>query len=266
MCRWILVTVIFSTSCGFQSQVNPEQADAAIIADGPPQPDGAMSTSDNVAHVGSGDEYTGVGDLTIAAPITIDTGRMSFGMSLPPGVTFTPAKQDGGGPDLAILHVHRLNVHATVRVIGSRPLIAIADSLELTETINVPTPSSSCDTLAPPAPGLGSGSIELYARTRISISGYINTNTGGTGGPGGPGGPGGGGLGGGGEPRVGGCQGDSLGTIVLQSPSIENSGRLSAQSGGDAGANGGGPGQILMLYKTRVLPGVTTPTAITQLY
>lgn len=255
MCRWIPVTVTVTviTACGFQSGVSPEQGDAAIAADG------VMNTNDNVVHVGSGDEYTGMGDLTIAAPITIDSGRMAFGMLLPPGVTFTPAKQDGGGPDLAILHVRKLDMHATVRVVGPRPLVVIADSFELTETINVP---ASCNTPATPAPGLGSGAIELYARTRILISGYINTNADGPGGPGGPGG----GIGGDGGDGGDGCQGDSLGTITLQSPSIENSGRLSTNGGGGARADGGNPGPILMLYKTRVLPGTTTPTAITQLY
>lgn len=256
MCRWIPVTVTVITACGFQSQVSPDQGDAAIAADGPDGPDGVMNTNDNIVHVGSGDEYTGMGDLTIAAPITIDSGRMSFGMVLPPGVTFTPAKQDGGGPDLAILHVRKLAVRATVRVVGPRPLVVIADSLEDTETIDVTT--SPCNTPASPAPGLGSGAIELYARTRISISGYINTNTGGSGGTGSDG------LGG------GGCQTDSLAgsdsTIILQSPSIENSGRLSTSGGGGASVDGRGPGPILMLYKTRVLPGATTPTAITQRY
>jgi len=96
-----------------------------------------MSTGDDVVHVGSTDEYTGTDDLTIAASITIDTDKMMFGMPLPPGVTFGAAKQDGGGPDLAILHVRALAVHATVQALGSRPLVVIADSIELTETIDV---------------------------------------------------------------------------------------------------------------------------------
>jgi len=267
MCRWIAGIVTLITACGFQSQASPGQADAAITADGPPLPDAAPGTSSDIVHVLSGDAYTGTGDLTISAPITVDTGRMSFGMLLP-GVTFTPAKQDGGGLDLAILHVRKLDVHATVRVVGSRPLVVIADSFELTQTINVTPP---CNAPPSPASGVGSGAIEIYARTRISISGYINTGViSGTGGTGGTGGLGGGGWPGGGSPGGDGCTEDALagsdGTIILQSPSIENSGRLSASGGDGASANGGSLGQILMLYKTRVSAGVTTPTATTMKY
>lgn len=87
--------------------------------------------------MGPADEYTGVDDLTIAAPITIDTGKMSFGMALPPGATFVAATQDGGGPELAILHVRALVVHADVRAFGARPLVVLADSLDVDHMIDV---------------------------------------------------------------------------------------------------------------------------------
>jgi hypothetical protein len=402
MCRWTLAAVLTVTACGFQSPASTLQGDASVSVDGSPRPDGAVSTSDDVVHVATTDEYTGTDDLTISAPITIDTQAMAFGMPLPPGATFTPAKQDGGGPDLAILHVRKLAVHATVRALGSRPLVVIADSIELTETIDVTahhsqpgpgalspgpgaghdgqhvdpdtdsgggggshgsvgaaggstdctaclgqrldgggagglynlgiallvggSPGGSAHAAAPTScnassPGAGGGAIELYARTQISLSGYINA---------------GGGGGAGGTTcltsSLGGAGGGAGGAIVLQAPSIENSGRLSANGGGggagasggadavvgegqdgndgalgtavatggaasgpygahggngaaaataatpgatgtttsiatgNAGGGGGGTGQILMLYKTRVAAGVTSPTAITQPY
>jgi len=398
MYTWILAAFVLS-GCGFQATVSSDQGDASTTFDGPPRPDGAMSTGDDVVHVRTEDEYTGIDDLTITAPITIDTDRMLFGMSLPPGATFGAAKQDGAGPELAILHVRKLDVRATIRGLGSRPLVVIADSIELTETIDVtahhdqpgpgalssgagpgqpgqhvapdtdsgggggghgtpggPGGSTGCTTCldqrldggrggAPynpeiatlvggspggradlpaltscntPASGAGGGAIELYARTRILISGYINA---------------GGGGGRGGDDCLGnglaGSGGGAGGAIVLQSPSIENSGRLSANGGGggagagggtsdveanvgdgndgalgttvaaggaasgtsgarggdgavaaagaaggkttsftsgNAGGGGGGVGQILMLYKTRVAAGVTSPTATTKLY
>jgi hypothetical protein len=288
MARSIAAGALLLGACGFQSVATsgapgaPEAEDAGIngTSAGPP---------DDVLYVGSADEYTGTGDLTIDAPITIDTGAMSFGMALPPGVTFAAAKQDGGGSDLAILHVHALAVHADIRAFGARPLVLLSDSLELTKTIDVSAHSvAGPGALAAPAPGgdsghslaggapgkptalliscqvappgAGGGALELYARTRISISGIIDAG----------GGTGGSGL----------CQGvlatnpgGSGGIIVLQSPVVDNAGRLSANGGGAGGGiggiGGGGPtvdGQILMYYKTKVAPGVTTPTALIQVY
>jgi hypothetical protein len=266
MCRWIAVIVLALTACGFESSPLPSLDDASP---GPTQPDDPVGTADDVVYVGTQDEYVGTDDLTIATPLMIDTGTLNFGMPLPPGATFVSAKQDGGGPDLAILHVHKLDVRATIQVFGPRPFVVIADSIELPQTINViarKDPSSALPSartravaatgtpcLAPP-PDAGGGAIELYARTRILISGYLTV--GGTTG---------------GDDRFAGdaCPinglGGASGVIVLQSPSIENSGRLSATGSGDSAA-GGGPGQILLLYKTRVASGVTAPTAITRQY
>jgi hypothetical protein len=251
-----------------------------------------MATED-IPHVSTGDEYTGVEDLTIALPITIDTGAMSFGMPLPPGVTFAAAKQDGGGPDLAILHARTLAVHADVHASGSRPLVLIADSFELTQTIDIaahqdkpgpggraPVGPDAGTTLAggaagraptsplvlcnAGAPGGGGGAVEIYARTRIEISGIINA------------------AGGAGVAGIA-CLGSVLapnpggagGMIVLQSPIVDNAGRLLA-SGGASGAlvtsdpeiGGGGAsdGEILLLYRTKVAAGSTTPTATLQPY
>jgi hypothetical protein len=59
----------------------------------------------------------------------------------------------------------------------------------------------------------------------------------------------------------------------LQSPVVDNAGRLSA-NGGSAGGGIGGiggiggavAGQILMFYKIKIAAGATTPTALTQMY
>jgi hypothetical protein len=316
MRSWIPALLLLPVgACAFQSQVNAGDdagVDAVIIVpDAPPRPDGAANTMDDVVHVGRDDEYFGTADLTISAPLTIDTTRMSFGMALPAGVTFGIAPQDGKGPELAILHVRNLTVGAAVRASGSRPLVVIADAIDIMQTIDVaghhgepgagaqattepgsaglhagtyndsgggggghgtagatggPTackdcpnkrldgggagpasnpqvamlvggapggrtysPLSACHTQVP---GAGGGAIELYARTRIEISGNINAG-------------GGGGLGGQqcNQPYnwLAGHGGGAGGTIVLQAPTIENTGRLSANGGG-GGAGGGSVG------------------------
>jgi hypothetical protein len=287
MTSWIFAGALVMGGCGFQADFIPQDGGIA----GPSRPPGAPGTGEDVLHVGPADEYIGIDDLTIAAPITIDTGAMSFGMALPPGVTFAAASQDGSGPELAILHVRALTVHADVRAFGARPLVVLASSFDLDHMIDVSAhdneggpgalsaqaPQTSGDgrahvlaggapgtaspsllscSIAPP--GAGGGAIEVYAHVKISISGYINAG-GGTGG-------------------TGICLGiviapnpdGSGGTIVLQSPVVENSGRLSASGGGGglaSGAVGGGSdGQILMLYRTKVAAGNTTPKAITQPY
>jgi hypothetical protein len=52
-------------------------------------------------------------------------------MALPAGVTFAAAQQDGGGPELAILHTQAFTVQAGIRVVGSRPFVVIATSIGL---------------------------------------------------------------------------------------------------------------------------------------
>ena len=264
-------------ACGFQAV--PSGGVATEVDGGPGSQE---SIGDDVVHVGPADEYTGTADLTIDQPITIDTGAMTFGMALPAGATFAAATQDGGGPELAVLHVRGLAVHANVRAFGARPLVVLADSFELTRMIDVsahdqvggpgaqsapisgggqvliggapgepPIATVLCD-VAPP--GGGGGALELYARTRISISGIIDA--------------------GGGMPGATSCTGiviapspfGSGGTIVLQAPVVENSGRLTANDGRAAAGAPGGGGQILMLYKTKIAAGVTSPVAHTQQY
>jgi hypothetical protein len=103
MARLIVAGALFFGACSFQAVATPgtpgapgspgsEDAGATGTSGGPP---------DDVVYVGSADEYTGTGDLTIDAPITIDTGAMSFGMTLPPGVTITRSPTISGAPDIA---------------------------------------------------------------------------------------------------------------------------------------------------------------------
>jgi len=238
MVRWIAVGAVLAGACGFQAV--EIHVDSGIGS----EPVGPGS-SDDVVHVGAADEYLGTGDLTIDAALAIDTGVMSLGMALPSGTTFAAASQDGGGPELAILHVRALAIHADVRVLGPRPLVLLADSFELTHTIDASAhdkmsaqarSASSCQ-LGPP--GGGGGALEIYARTRISISGYINAGD---------------------AIRRGAiCPGiaapfGSGDTIVLQSPVVDNSGRLTAD------------GEIVVFYRTKVSAGATDPAASLQQY
>lgn len=101
--------------------------------------------------------------------------------------------------------------------------------------------------------GAGGGAIELYARTRIEISGAVNAG-------------GGGGLGGQqcNQPYnwLAGHGGGAGGAIVLQAPTIENTGRLSANGGGGGAGAGsvgnGGAGEDGALGTTPAKGGATS--------
>ena len=309
MDRWLPTVALLAGACGFKATVTPngQVADAAI--DGPPL------VVDGVAHVATADEAVGDADLTISSAISIDTDALTLGITLPAGVTFAMAPQDGGGPDLAILHVRTLDVEAPVTAHGSRPLVVIADTILVSKDIDVGAhlgaagpgaqtsgpgvgglgvhvapytdsggggggyssaggvggdvtcvgtgcpasgvvsggaagagyngsaamliggssggrpfePSSSACIRAP---GGGGGAIELYARTRISVAANINAGGGG----------GAGGIGtissSCGNNYLAGYGGGSGGAIVLQSPVIDISGRVSANGGGGGGGGG----------------------------
>ncbi len=86
---------------------------------------------DDVAHVPDDGEFAGTGDLTLSSSARIDTSSLTIDDAPPAaGILFDVWRQDGGGPDLAVLHVRRLDVvaGARVRVTGRRPLVVIAGS------------------------------------------------------------------------------------------------------------------------------------------
>jgi hypothetical protein len=251
MVRWLLAGA-FLGACGFQAV--PEPGDNAPE---PLPPEEAPVTGDDIVNIATADEMIGIGDLTIAAPITIDTGTadpatLAFGMALPPGLTFTVAKLNGTGPELAVLRAHALAVQAHVQVIGSRPLVVLANTFDLSDAIDVTAHAN------PAGSGVLSshsgGAIEIYARTQIAISGNLTAGTTGQGVALGP-------------PR-----GGASGAIILQSPALHNAGHLSANGGdqpgelAEFGGGGGNNGQIVLLYRTTIAIGATNPLAIPQIY
>ena len=131
---FLLVTV---AGCAFQpsgatedaaSDDAPDPIDAAVDA---PAIDAAPH---DITHVAVADETLGTGDLVFSANATIDTGTLALtGATLPAGTELVAVAQDGGGPELAILRVHMLTIDAgvTVRAVGSRPLVVMAETVQL---------------------------------------------------------------------------------------------------------------------------------------
>ncbi|MCX5742846.1 MAG: hypothetical protein NT062_10155, partial [Proteobacteria bacterium] len=99
-------------------------ADASIDAAPPPL---------DVVHVPAGIDaaFAGTASVTIVNA-TIDTrgaGMMPLSsFTLPTGARLLVTPQDGGGPELAILEVGALAITGTLRVIGTRPLVIVADT------------------------------------------------------------------------------------------------------------------------------------------
>jgi hypothetical protein len=109
---------------------DPVPVDARVDATVDARPDaGPPPIADDVAHVPDDGEFAGTADLALATALRIDTTALTIDDAAPPaGVVFDVWPQDGGGPELAVLHVRRLDVAATgrVRVTGRRPLVVIA--------------------------------------------------------------------------------------------------------------------------------------------
>jgi hypothetical protein len=102
------------------------RADAAVDArpDAPPP-----VITDDIAHVPEDGETAGTADLALSGSLRIDTTALTIDDAAPPaGIVFDVWPQDGGGPELAVLHVRRLDVAAAarVRITGRRPLVVIA--------------------------------------------------------------------------------------------------------------------------------------------
>lgn len=151
MGRCLTAALLVVAACDFQAGL-PATPDATGIPDGAPIPD--ARPPDEIAHVDPADRYLGTDDLLISAPIAIDTTLMTPGIPLPSGVTFAVALQVGGGPELAILHVRRLEVGAAIRIRGSRPLVVIADSIDVRDLIDA---GAHHDDAGPGAMPMGSG-------------------------------------------------------------------------------------------------------------
>ena len=139
--------------------------DAVDASDGRPATDGTPIT-DDIAHVGADDEYAGLGPLVVDSDWVLDTTALSSTPGLPPGVTLVTAAQDAGGPDLAILHVDTLAIEAgkTLRAIGDRPLVVIANSITIDGALDVGAireqPGAGGSRMGPGAGGNGSRVIQ----------------------------------------------------------------------------------------------------------
>ncbi|HET9626061.1 MAG TPA: hypothetical protein VFP84_32090 [Kofleriaceae bacterium] len=233
--KWWVVGFLALAACGFQaSPADGTGSDPGAGSDpgdstgGPPQ---GTPTADKVANLALGDSALGTADFTIGVAggndpaITIDTQRLAIGgLTLPAGVSFVTARQDGTGPELAVLHAKVLTIQQPVKVIGGRPLVIVCDSLFLSEQIDVTAhtmPASGRASDPSALTGDASGAVELYAHTLLSVSGLVNAGDASDHfGP----------PGGGGNQRPG--------VLVVQSRAISNTGSLVAIDGDGSGNSG----------------------------
>lgn len=132
-----------------------------------------------VSHLDPAATTAGSTNLVLADATTIDTTAQSIsGQVLAVGV-FTLETQPGGGPQLAVLRVGSLTVPSasTVRVIGSRPLLVIAQTdITISGILNGGARQGE------PGPG---GSAQSTARAGQGTAGANDGNIGDSGGAGG---------------------------------------------------------------------------------
>src|SRR5262245_7491331 len=140
----------------------PDPADAGPVD---ARPDARQDDiDDDVAHVPDEAEVAGSADLVLSGDVRIDTSALTISDQRPPaGVVFDSSPQDGGGLDLAILHVDALQVSAgaRVRVVGRRPLVVIAGgAVSITGIIDAGGKRSEPGAAGRlPGEGLGAGGI-----------------------------------------------------------------------------------------------------------
>jgi hypothetical protein len=148
-------------------------------------PDGAVELHD-IVHVPDDQEAIGTGDLAIATAITIDTGTLDAGIALPAGVTFSAVPHDGDGPELAVLRVRNFSLGSggSIRGIGARPLVVIAESIMLEGVIDVGSRHEERGAGGHIEGGTGIGSAGNHLQT-YSDSGAGGGSYGGTGARGG---------------------------------------------------------------------------------
>lgn len=256
MARWRSAILFGLAACSFNSTAVPgtPDADSTPRPDGTPADDGPPGGLDDIVNVRTPDEFLGTADLEVLTAATIDTTALTISTGVPTGVTFTAAPQDGIGGELAILHVRRFESAVDLSVVGALALVIIADDVSFSGALH----ADSAGVRGGFGSTSGSGAIEIYARTQLTVSGSIIVGSGGSQGA---------------APALlaqaeGGGDG---GEIVLQAPVVSNTGRLTAipgdsSGGGSASAGGDSPGRIVLLYRTRVDPGITSPLAETTTY
>lgn len=260
--KWLLACALVVSACAFHAAPNSASGDGAS-AD-PSDPDAPVTgttpdSPDDIVNLAASDERLGTADVTIGATsntapdVTIDTGGLTItGTSLPAGAEFVVVQRDGTGAEIAVLRARNLALQGQIHVVGTRPLVILAESVQTSAAIDVTAHNTTAG--GPGGPYNGDhnvltsnrgGAIEIYARLLIANSNQITAGTSG---------------------RMA-----EPGAIVLQSASINNGGTLSAVPEGRPGDDeafgpGGGNGHIVLLYKDALTAGSATPMPIQTQY
>lgn len=154
---WIVVGLLALAACGRVGFDEVRTTDGGVDLDGR----GLAS----VTHVPPTSWSPGTDVVVVTGTSTLDTTQLELdGVAM---AELFASPQVGGGGELAILAVDRLEVPGTLRVIGARPLVVIANAIEVEGTIDgaarrdVPGPGG-----AVPSAGAGAGqpgvSMGLY--------------------------------------------------------------------------------------------------------
>ncbi len=140
--------------------------EAPVGEDVPPLLIDAAITRD-IPHLPTAAEAPGTGDLVISGPVTIDTTLVTLSSGAPPaGVTLEQVAQDPGGSLLMVIRANTFTIQngAQVRVIGTRPLVIVANTITIAGTLD-----ASADTKTPGAggqatnAGSGGGAVGTHA-------------------------------------------------------------------------------------------------------
>ncbi len=261
--KWLTACALMISACAFPATAPSGAADDdagnGAGSGGDPDPGAGSSETvtgttpaspDDIVNLAVGDELLGADDLALGtaakdgAAVTIDTGNLTItGVQLPPGVSFKQVLRDGNGGELALLQVKDLMLEGPIHVIGTRPLVIIASSVQTSATIDVTAHTGNT------ANGFSAdhnvltsnrgGAIEIYGQLLIANSGSITAGTAAT----------------------------APGVIVLQGDTLDNRGGTLVAGAAAFGPGGrGNAGRIYLLYKDAVMAGSATPMPTKQMY
>lgn len=213
--------------------------------------DGLINVGEPVeaSHVSEDDAFAGNLDLELV-DVTLDTDELTIDPPISISLLATP--QATGGPELAVLRARALVFLGTIKVTGARPLVVLADSIEVAATLDVSADGPVAGPGGAVADGVGGNGIH-------TAGGSAN---------GSDSGGGGGGFGSAGEhggntclreitpdledPPTGGVGGVAFSTGTIEILQGGGAGGLGAQGGGNEAvcprvARGGGGGGALQL-------------------
>ncbi len=175
--RSLILCSFAAVGCAFEltppGGVSPDGGgDAPFVFDGPPP----MLV---VSHLDPPEATAGISDLVLGDATVIDTTTASITGQVLIAGSFAPVTHSGGGPMLAVLRVRSLTIpqNATVRVIGDRPLLVIAET-----DITISGILDGAARLGEPGPG---GSVQSAARPGQGTAGANDGDIGDSGGSGG---------------------------------------------------------------------------------